>query len=167
MRTLTVVLMLSMLVVLVQAGEGDANHKPLLDALVGEVWNKGNLDKVDAVFASDFVRYMPKSWEPNKVEGSAALKEYIKSVRDEYETFEVKLLDSVSHGNTLALRWNLTGKMAEGGKQIDFSGLSFMHLNDDGKIAKEWIIWDTHDLMQQVGMPMMGEEHGEHSTEKH
>jgi len=167
MRTLTMLLMLSLLVVFVWAGDEDAKHQAMVESLIGEVWNEGNVEKVDAIFAANFVRHMPKSWEPNKVEGVAALKEYVKEVRSGYETLQVKRLDSVSKGNTVALRWNLSGKMAESGKQVDFDGLSFMHLNDDGKIAQEWIIWDTHDVMKQTGMLMMGKEHGEHSTEKH
>jgi len=166
MKTLTMLLMLSLLVVFVWAGDEDAKHQAMLETLVQEVWNKGNVDKGDAVFAANIVRHMPTSWEPNKVEGLAAMKEYIAEVHETYETLEVKLLDSLSEGKTMALRWNLTGKLAEGGKQVTFDGLSFIHLNDEGKIATEWIIWDTHHVMQQVGMPMMSKEEGEH-TEKH
>jgi steroid delta-isomerase-like uncharacterized protein len=67
------------------------------------------------------------------------------------------ILDLVTEGNKVAVRYNIIGThkgelqgIPPTGKEVSFSAMDFITLID-GKVAEEWEIADTMGLMQQIG----------------
>jgi hypothetical protein len=51
----------------------------------------------------------------------------------------------------VATSWTVTGTNQELNKPISLNGLSITRYAA-GKAVEEWVAWDTHGLMQQLGM---------------
>jgi steroid delta-isomerase-like uncharacterized protein len=67
------------------------------------------------------------------------------------------ILDLVTEGNKIAVRYNIIGThkgelqgIPPTGKEVSFGAMDFITLID-GKVAEEWEIADTMGLMQQIG----------------
>jgi steroid delta-isomerase-like uncharacterized protein len=74
------------------------------------------------------------------------------------------ILDIVAEGDKVAVRYNIIGThkgelqgIPPTGKEVSFSAMDFITLSD-GKVAEEWEIADTMELMRQIGA-IPGESH--------
>lgn len=72
-------------------------------------------------------------------------------------TLHHEILDIVSEGDKVAVRYNIIGThkgelegIPPSGKEVSFSRMDFMTVID-GKVVDEWEIADTMALMQQIG----------------
>ena len=121
----------------------------LADRFAAEVWNNGNLDLIDEMIAADFVRHLPNSWDPPKIEGAAAFKEYLTNIRTTYPDFHVEIHRRIAEGAMVASAWTVTGTNQESGKTISIVGMTMTRYKD-GKAAQEWVTWDTADMQNQL-----------------
>ncbi len=121
----------------------------LADRFTAEVWNNGNLNLIDEMIADDFVRHLPNSWDPPKIEGAAAFKEYMTNVRTIYPDFHREVHKRIAEGDMVASAWTVSGTNQELNKKITVRGMS-MTRYADGKAAEEWVTWDTADMQMQL-----------------
>ncbi len=119
------------------------------DRFTAEAWNNGNLDLIDEMMADDFVRHLPNSWDPQKIEGAAAFKEYMTNIRTIYPDFHVQVHKKVAEGDMVASTWTVSGTNKELDKKISVRGMS-MTRYADGKAAEEWVTWDTAGMQSQL-----------------
>jgi predicted ester cyclase len=137
-----------------QQADNTAETEAMIQSFVEEVWNQGNLDKIDEMVAADYFRHNPKSLEsivPPEVQGLEAFKAYVENVRTIYPDFKVDIEDIVVGGDKATLRWTISGTHKDYNKQINVGGISITRIAD-GKLAEEWVSWDTHGVTQQLGM---------------
>ncbi len=120
-----------------------------------ELFSAGNLDVADEIYASDFVAHDPALPEP--VRGPAGVKELVAGYRAAFPDLRVSTDQQIGDGDTVATRWTAVGThhgelfgIAPTGKQATISGISIERFAG-GKIAEEWISWDTLGLLQQLG----------------
>ena len=99
--------------------------------------------------ASDFVRHLPGSWDPAKIEGAAAFKEYMANIRTVYPDFHVEIHKRVAEGDMVASAWTVSGTNKELDKKISIVGMT-MTRYADGKAAEEWVTWDTAGMQNQL-----------------
>ena len=132
-----------------QVDQSVATNKATADRINNEAWNSGNLDVLDDAVAADFVRHNPPSVDPPEVSGLDAFKEYITSVRTAYPDFHVEVHSRVAEGDLGAANWTVTGTNAESGIAIKVPGISISRFQD-GKLAEEWVSWDTESLSDQL-----------------
>jgi steroid delta-isomerase-like uncharacterized protein len=129
--------------------------KPLVDKYV-EVWNGGNLEKLDAIVASNYVYHSNQSADVNGIDG---LKKVISGFRTAYPDLKLVVDDGVYAENASAGRWTLTGtntgagEMPATGKSVKIWGISILHFAN-GKITEEWVGFDNQSLMEQLGYTM-------------
>ena len=121
------------------------------DRLTEEVWNGGNLDLLDDFIAEDYVRHNPASVDPPVVSGLDEMKEYITSVRTTYPDFHVEVHHRLADGDLVAGSWTVTGTNTDVGIAIENPGISISRYQD-GKVAEEWVSWDTQSLTDQLAV---------------
>jgi steroid delta-isomerase-like uncharacterized protein len=129
--------------------------KPLVDKYV-DVWNGGNLDQLDAIFAPNFVRHV--NFLPD-VQGAAGVKKVVSEFRAAYPDLKLVVDDGVYTENASAGRWILTGTntgagaMPPTGKSVKIWGIAIHHYAN-GKITEEWVGYDSQSMMEQLGYTM-------------
>jgi predicted ester cyclase len=129
--------------------------KPKFDAGV-EAWNTGNLDGLDDIIDSQYVRHVSPSTQSTSAEGLDSLKRVITNLRKIYPDFNLTVDDEVYGVDKAAARWRYTGTHSGHGnslltgKQISNTGMSIIHFKD-GKVTEEWVIVDGLPVMQQLG----------------
>lgn len=121
-----------------------------------EVWSGGNLDGLDAIVDSKFVRFAPTS--SNTVTHSLAeIKEGITAYRTAFPDAQITLAEIVYQGGTVFYRWNQTGTntgpgdFPPTGNSMDITGVCYAKIRD-GKMIEEHGYFDVLDLMRQLGL---------------
>ena len=134
---------------------GVEENKALVRRFYEEVWDKGNLEVADEIFAADYVRHDPRATD------AAAGPEGQKRVAGDFRRafpdlrFEVELI--VAEGDLVAARWHASGThngrwatVEPTGRAIDYSGVNFFRI-DGGKVVEIWNHRDDLGLMEQIG----------------
>ena len=130
-------------------------NKAIVRRLIEELWNAGNPELADQIYAADYVRHGPHAESP--IRGSAALKQfaymYLSAVPDLHHEIEDQFAREDGVVSRMTARGTHRGEMmgiAPTGKPITFSMFS-QHRIAGGKIVEEWISYDLHAILQQVG----------------
>jgi steroid delta-isomerase-like uncharacterized protein len=134
-------------------------NKATIRRFYKEAFGKGNVDIMDEVLADDFVAHAPA--EPGhdaETQSRERLKEEITRNRAAFPDLTFNLEDMIAEGDTVAIRWTATGThegplmdLPPTGKQVTLKGMNFLRF-EDGKIAEDWVIWDSMSMMQQLGI---------------
>ena len=125
-----------------------------------DLFNQGKFDAADEIYAPNHTSHDPQA--PG-VNGAAAMKQYIGAYRSAFPDLHITVDDTVAEGDKVALRWTARGThkgelqgIPPTGKLIVTTGINIF-LIKDGKVAEEWVNWDTMGFMQQLGVvPSMG-----------
>lgn len=130
-----------------QAGTEERN-KQLIRQFYDEVWNKGNLDFADQVFAQDYVRHDPRGDKPpapgprgQKLIAAA----FRKTVTD--SQYIVDLI--MAEGDLVAARWTIRGTHQPTGKKVEFVGVNIFRFAN-GKVVEVWNHRDDLAFQQQT-----------------
>ena len=130
-------------------------NKAIVRRLIEELWNAGNPELADQIYAVDYVRHGPHAEPP--IQGSAALKQfaymYLSAVPDLHHEIEDQFAREDGVVSRMTARGTHRGEMmgiAPTGKTITFSMFS-QHRIAAGRIVEEWISYDLHAILQQVG----------------
>jgi steroid delta-isomerase-like uncharacterized protein len=119
-----------------------------------EVWNKGNLDRVDDFLAQNYEDHNPF---PGELPGRTGYKANVSMFHSAFPDFQFTLDQVLAEESRLAIR--MTGRgthkgnfmgIPPTGKQVSFVTMTFIHIQD-GKVAERWGITDMPGLMQQLG----------------
>jgi predicted ester cyclase len=138
------------------ANQGVNPNVALAQRFTDEVWNQGNLAVVDELVDANFTRHNPESWSTPITENAEAFKAYVTQIRTMFPDFHVAVETRLADGDLLAARWTVTATHAELNKQISLKGITISRYAN-GKLAEEWVSWDTYGFMQQLGMASMPE----------
>lgn len=120
------------------------DYKRLADRVWDEIWHRGNLDRLDDLFASDFVRRDPGR--------------ELHGVRTAFPDGRFTTEDQISEGNKIAVRYRFEGThlgafqgMPPTHKQVSYSGILIYRFADD-KIAEQWTEIDLFGFLRQLGV---------------
>jgi steroid delta-isomerase-like uncharacterized protein len=138
----------------VRAKEGE--NKTISRRADEELFNRGNLDVADELFAPSFVYHDPASGEEWR--GPESVKQYAAMLRAAFPDLHQTIEDQVAEGDKVAYRWTARGThkgklmgIAPIGNQVTFTGTSIARLAD-GKIEEIWENYDALGMMQQLGV---------------
>ena len=130
-------------------------NKAIVRRLIEELWNAGNPELADQIYAADYVRHCPHAESP--IRGSAALKQfaymYLSAVPDLHHEIEDQFAREDGVVSRMTARGTHRGEMmgiAPTGKAITFS-MFLQHRISGGKIVEEWVMYDLYGILQQVG----------------
>jgi steroid delta-isomerase-like uncharacterized protein len=130
-------------------------NKELVRRFYEEVWQKGNLDVADDVFAHDYVRHDFRATEP--APGPEGQKQIARAFRAAFSDlrFEVEIL--IADGDYVAARWTAQGTHAgrwgdvdATGRFVTLSGVNLFRF-ESGRVAEIWNHRDDLGLQEQLG----------------
>lgn len=111
-----------------------------------EVWNTGQLDRLDGFIAHDVVHHDP--YDPNGAQGLAGMKRTIKKNREINPDLTIVVEDQIAEGDKVATRWTAT--MTQNGKKVSLRGITIDRF-ENGQIVEAWRNMDMLGLLQQTG----------------
>lgn len=140
-------------------------NKAVVRRVVDEVWNAGNLDAVDELYAADYIDHTPL---PGQAQGIEGVRETVTAFRSAFPDMELTVEDMVAEGDTVVTRFTATAThqaefagIAPTGNSVEVGGILISRLAD-GKIAEEWENFDELGLLTQLGaIPSMQEAEAE------
>ena len=129
--------------------------KALVRREFAEVWNQGNLDSVDAIFAPDYVGH--DSGSPEPMLGREALKRFFADQRAALPDLQASIDDLVAEGDRVVVRWTTAGTqqgellgVPPTGKRVTLTGISILRVAGE-QIAEEWTTWDALAVLREIG----------------
>ena len=136
--------------------------KATFNRAAGAAYNQGDVDKLDEIYAPEFVYHRPPF--PDIV-GLKAYKQLIVDVRQGFSDSRLTFDEIIVEGNTMTTRWTWQGKNTNQspflpfpptGKEVKITGSSVSHLKG-GKATEEWNHVDWLGFFQQLGIiPPLG-----------
>jgi steroid delta-isomerase-like uncharacterized protein len=117
-----------------------------------EVWNTGDVDAIDDIYADDAV-YVDAYGERHDV---ASFKQYIERLRSAFPDFHVEIEAVVAEGDHVATRYTFGGTH-EGeyrgfeptGNSFELHGMTFGQV-EDGRFVEMWNATNVHAMATQL-----------------
>lgn len=132
------------------AAEADSQKLDAVNTLI-EVWDTNEVDRLDAIAVSDYVRRAPDQ----DADSLDELKAFIGEVHSVYPDFSITNDGAAAGPAGVFVKWTVTGTyMGEGarpetGSPVNLSGISLYQFKD-GKIFNELVIFDSGALSAQI-----------------
>ena len=130
-------------------------NEALVRRAVEAIWNGGDLDLADRLFAPNYVNH--GGLIPDAVRGPEAIKFSVVLYRTAFSHFQVTVEDLIAQGDTVAFRWT-----ARSAPPVDsqtstprtapdtLHGMTFSRLAG-GQIVESWMCWDDPHLLSRQG----------------
>ena len=136
-------------------------NKTVIRRFLKEVFEGGNLELVDELFAPDYVLHDPAV--PDEVRGPEGIKQYVSMYRSAYPDTRFTVEDQISEGDRVVTRWTGQGTqqgelmgISPTGNQVTVTGIEFDRVSE-GKMQETWVNYDALGMMQQLGVvPQQG-----------
>ncbi len=130
------------------------NNKLLADRVWEEVWHQGDLERIEELFAPDFVRHDPG----REIQGPEENRQFIKGFRAAFPDLHFRVLDQIAEGDKVAVRYRFQAThlgdfqgMPPTRKQVGYSGILIYRVAN-GKIAEQWTEFDLLGFLKQLGV---------------
>jgi steroid delta-isomerase-like uncharacterized protein len=140
-------------------------NKAVSRRVAEEVFNGGNLDLADELYAPDYVLHDPSL--PEDLHGPEGLKRYAAMTLGAFSDIRVAVEDQVAEGDKVVSRWTATGThtgdlmgIPPTGRRVEISGVTINRFSG-GKIAEDWYQSDDLGMMQQLGVVPSGDQPGD------
>jgi steroid delta-isomerase-like uncharacterized protein len=133
-------------------------NKALVLRFYDEVWNRGNLEVAEEVFAPDYVRHDLRP--TSAAQGPEGQKQIAAAFRAAFRDlrFEIDLI--LAEGDYVAARWTASGthngawgSVEPTGRSVTLSGVNIFRF-EDGLVAEIWNHRDDLGLQEQLGAPV-------------
>lgn len=138
----------------------ETENKEIARKIPEEIFNEGNLDLVDEIFADDYISRTPEAPEP--LQGPEELKEFISKFRTMFPDFEVTIVDDIAEDDKVVQRRLFTGThegkfmgIEPTGKVVEAEAIVIFRF-EDGKAAESWVQADMMSVMEQLGVFLPG-----------
>jgi steroid delta-isomerase-like uncharacterized protein len=130
-------------------------NKELIRHGLEEIFNKKNLDYIDAFYAPDVLDHSAPPGLPPGIKGyRLKIAMFVAAFPD----LNISYKDLIGEGDKVSGRYILTGThqgdfagIPPTGRQVKVSGMDILRLKD-GKVAEHWTEMDTLGMMQQLGV---------------
>lgn len=132
-------------------------NKSIIRRALAEVFNSGNLEVVGELYDPDFVNHTSPSMGP-EIRGIEGVKANVALWHAAFPDLRVTLDAEVAEGDLVVSRWTARGthlaplrSIPATGRQVMVSAIEISRIGA-GKIAEQWLLWDTLDLLNQLGV---------------
>lgn len=130
-------------------------NKVLVRQFVEEVFNRGNMIKIDEFMAPDFVER--EELPPGIPPGREGVKMMTTMLRSAFPDFKATIDDLLAEGDKVVIRqtWSGTQKgefmgIPPTGRSVSFGVIDVIRFSG-GKAVEHWGLMDSMSLMQQLG----------------
>ena len=129
------------------------SNKDLADRVWDAVWRRGELDRIDELFAPDFVRHDPG----REIHGPAENRQFIASLRAAFPDLRVTVEDQIADGDKVCARYRFEGTntgpfngMPPTDTCVTYTGILIYRIAND-RIAEQWTEFNLFGLLSQLG----------------
>jgi steroid delta-isomerase-like uncharacterized protein len=133
-------------------------NKALIHRFYEEVWNNGNLDAADDIFAADYVRHDLRPG--NALPGPKGQKRIAADFRAAFPDLRMTVDLMLAEDDLVTARWTTEGTntgpwagVPPTGKYVKFSGVNIFRV-ENGRVVELWNHRDDLGVMQQLGAPI-------------
>jgi predicted ester cyclase len=134
------------------------SHRQLIERLFDEVWNGRQFDKIDELYAPDFVAdYRP--FAPLR-EGSDAVQGMVERAWETFPDYHEEMLAIVVEGDRAAVHLRITGTqqgawgpLPATGRRVEFEEMILFTFGPDGRVVRQRGIADNLTALNQLGDP--------------
>ncbi|MEJ2583027.1 MAG: ester cyclase [Acidobacteriota bacterium] len=133
------------------------------------IWNNGDLDLVDELYAPGFVWHVVDMGED--VVGTAAFKELVTGFRTAFPDFHVTFDEVLVAGDKTVIRWTMTGTntgplegLPPSGQPVRLQGVAISRAVD-GVTTEVWQYYNQLAMFQQMGFTLTPASAGETAGE--
>lgn len=124
-------------------------------SMILSLWNHGDLDVIDELYAENFVGHDPQ----NPLHGRAEVRAWVEEALEVIPNFHIELHEQIAEGDMAATRWTAAGTHAKdwrgmptSGKEFVVTGITISKFASDGKIVESWANADDLGALQQLGI---------------
>ncbi len=121
-----------------------------------EVWNRGNVDALDELLASEYINHTPST--PNPPPGPSGLKPIVLGIRQAFPDLHYEIKDVVATDDAVVMRVVMTGThrgelfgLAPTGRRVSVDQINIEHI-ENGRNVEHWRVTDEMKLMRQLGV---------------
>jgi predicted ester cyclase len=121
-----------------------------------EIWNTGNLELLDSVYASDVVAHWPATSEIPERRGIDAIRSGLMRTRTAFPDWHERLLDVFGSADKVCSRYVSTGThrgtfwgIEPTGRHVEIQELSIFRIAGD-RVAEQWCMIDELVRLQQL-----------------
>jgi predicted ester cyclase len=122
-----------------------------------EIWNTGNLDLIDGVYASNFAAHWPASSEVPERRGIDGIRFGVERIRRAFPDWHEEVFDVFGSGDRVASRYLSTGThrgafwgIEATGRRIEIQEISIFRVAGD-RVVEQWCMFDELARLQQLG----------------
>ena len=126
-------------------------------ARLHDVWTRGDVDSVDAVYAPDFVAHFPPSTELPERHGRDGVRRGIARIKAAFPDWREDVEEMIAEGNRVVTRYTSRGThrgtfwgIAPTGASVTVPEISIYRVAH-GRVAEQWCLVDELGRMQQLG----------------
>jgi hypothetical protein len=123
----------------------EAHNAALVRRAVEEIWNRGQLDLADVLFATDYINHA--GLIPDLVRGPEAIKISVAIYRTAFPNFHITIDALTAKRDAVLLRWTAHGSAAPSA----LSGIIVSRCAGD-QIAESWAHWDQAGVRERLGL---------------
>ncbi|WP_340149345.1 ester cyclase [uncultured Sneathiella sp.] len=127
----------------------------VVNRMIEEIQNRGNIALVDELFAADFVNH---SARPDMPQGRDGMRQLFSGMRDAFTDGRIEILDQISDGRKVWTRKKFSGThtgqfhgAAPTGRTASYEVIDII-LVEDNEIKEHWSVLDRLDFLRQVGL---------------
>ena len=123
-----------------------------------EIWNTGDLELIDRVYAPDFLAHWPASSEVPERRGIDGIRFGVTRIRTAFPDWHERVLDVFGSGDKVASRYVSTGThqgkfwgIEPTGRRVEIEEISIFRIAG-GRVAEQWCMFDELARLQQLGV---------------
>ena len=131
-------------------------NKTIARRINEEIFNQGNIDLADEIFAPDYIEHAP--WPPDFPTGIPGLKLFVSTIRAAFPDFHYTIEDELAEGDKVAYRLTASGTqsgdflgMPATGKHATWGEMHIATMQN-GKLTEHWVNLDQMGMLQQLGV---------------
>jgi hypothetical protein len=121
----------------------------LVQRVVDEIWNAGNLDLADELFAATYVNH--GGLIPDLVQGPEGIKFSVAFYHAAFPDLHVQVDDLAVDKDAVTLNWTAGGQAAADATTGRLTGIT-RSLVVDGQILESWTSWDAGVALERLGV---------------
>jgi len=132
-------------------------NKAIFHRIIEEVWNQGNLDAVDELFAADHESPSAPGLPPGPAGTKMIAQMFLAAIPDLHVDIEIEIAEGDTVGGRLRQKGTQTGAMVSpageipaSGNAVNFTEVAMLRIKD-GKVVTSWYWTDMIGLLTQVG----------------
>ena len=121
----------------------------LVQRVIDEIWNAGNVDLADELFAPTYVNH--GGLIPDLVQGPEGIKFSVAFYHAAFPALHVAVDDLAIDKDAVILSWTARGQASPDAAAATLTGIT-RSLVSDGQILESWTNWDAGVALERLGI---------------